>query len=297
MHESNIPFVKSYIDSKNLNNNTFKIEGWTFHEKIGILPLRIKINNNVVIIKNKNREDVSSFYNNKNIINCGWTIDNIPNNTYKLELEINIENEWKKVSDILLCNSQINFDKIPSFIVIDNVYSDPDSVRNFALSQNFNYHPQNHKGKRTDNTFLFNGLKEFFESKLGCKIKNWDYYGTNGCFQYCIAGEQLVYHKDTQEYAGVLFLTPEAPPQTGTTFYRSKYTKKMKLSDNDSDHSIVFKNGFYDSTEFEVVDVVGNVYNRIVLFDARMIHSASCYFGTNIENGRLFQLFFFDLDI
>jgi hypothetical protein len=60
--------------------------------------------------------------------------------------------------------------------------------------------------------------------------------------------------------------------------------------------SIVFKNGFLDSTEFEMVDTVGNVYNRIVLFDAKMIHAASCYFGTNLQNGRLFQLFFFDID-
>jgi hypothetical protein len=66
---------------------------------------------------------------------------------------------------------------------------------------------------------------------------------------------------------------------------------------NNDDHGIVFKNGFYDSTEFEVVDVVGNVYNRLVLFNARMIHSASTYFGNNMENGRLFQLFFFDLDL
>jgi hypothetical protein len=295
MHESNEEYVKSYIDSITFENNFFKIEGWTFHEKLAILPLRIKTNDNYFDIKIKNRQDVGLFYDNSNILNCGWYIDNIPNKYSKVELEINIENEWKKVFDILLCNHQINYNNIPSFVVIDDVYVDPDSVRNFALSQTFNYHPNNHKGRRTDTTFLFNGLKDLFESKLNCKIKNWEYYGTNGCFQYCIAGEQLVYHFDAQQYAGVLFLTPDAPPQTGTTFYRSKYTKKMKVSDNE--HSIVFKNGFYDSTEFDVVDVVGNVYNRIVLFDARMIHAASCYFGTNIDNGRLFQLFFFDLDL
>ena len=295
MHESNIKFVKSYIDSKKSNNNTFKIEGWTFHEILNVLPLRIKLDNNYISVKNKNREDVVSFYNNKNILNCGWIIDNISYEYSKIDLEINIQNIWEKVCEISLCNAKINSNNIPSFLVIDNVYSVPDSVRNFALSQSFHYHPHNHKGKRTESTFLFNGLKDFFESKLGCKIKNWEHYGTNGCFQYCIAGEQLVYHFDAQEYAGVLFLSPDAPPETGTTFYRSKHTKKMKIQNGD--HPIVFKNGFYDSTEFEIVDVVGNVYNRVVLFDARMIHAASCYFGTNMENGRLFQLFFFDLDL
>jgi hypothetical protein len=92
----------------------------------------------------------------------------------------------------------------------------------------------------------------------------------------------------------LLFLTPNAPPQTGTTFYRSKNTGKKKIFD-DAENSVVFKNGYLDSTEFEVVDVVGNVYNRLVLFDAKMFHAASNYFGKTLENGRLFQIFFFDL--
>ena len=294
MHESDQEFVKSYLDNVIYENNSIKIEGWTFHEKLNVLPLRIKIKDSYLTLNSKNREDVSFFYKNPNIINCGWYIDNIPNNEYVVELEININNEWKRVYELFLCNTDIN-KSVPSFLVVDNVYSDPDSIRNFALCQTYNFHPNNHKGKRTETTFLFNGLKELFESKIGCKIKNWETYGTNGCFQYCIAGEQLVYHFDAQEYAGVLFLTPDAPPQSGTTFYRSKYTKKMTI--NNDDHGIVFKNGFYDSTEFDIVDVVGNVYNRLVLFNARMIHSASTYFGNNMENGRLFQLFFFDLDL
>ena len=92
MHESNIKFVKSYIDSKKSNNNTFKIEGWTFHEILNVLPLRIKLDNNYINVKNKNREDVVSFYNNKNILNCGWIIDNISYEYSKIDLEINIQN-------------------------------------------------------------------------------------------------------------------------------------------------------------------------------------------------------------
>ena len=68
----------------------------------------------------------------------------------------------------------------------------------------------------------------------------------------------------------------------------------MKVSG--AEHGQVIKNGYLDSTEFDLVDVVGNVYNRLVLFDAQVIHAASTYFGTTKENGRLFQLFFFDLE-
>ena len=138
-------------------------------------------------------------------------------------------------------------------------------------------------------------MKESFENILNCKIKNWEKYHINGCFQICVGGDQLVYHFDDQEYAGIIFLTPDAPPQTGTSFYRSRHTKKMKC--DNTDENVVFKNGYLDSTEFEVVDVVGNIYNRLVLFDSKMFHAASNYFGKNLENGRLFQLFFFDLEM
>ena len=53
---------------------------------------------------------------------------------------------------------------------------------------------------------------------------------------------------------------------------------------------------FLDGTPFEPVDVLGNVYNRLVIFDAQCIHSASEYFGTVKENCRLWQMFFFDTE-
>lgn len=319
MHETKHSNVKGYIDEvNNKNKKEIFLKGWCFHEKFLNAEIRLKyllndFNTEIYSYDTelyKPREDVAKFYNNLNIINCGWNfllMKNSETDKFKdLEFQMffdekwntiftfnfNLEKEKKKEMD----SSPIKLRKfIPSFVVVDNFYENPDKVRSFALKQDFNYHPDYHKGKRTDVVYRFNGLRESFESILGIKIKNWEKYGVNGCFQYCIAGDQLVYHYDTQEYAGVLFLTPDAPPNTGTSFYRSKYTKKSRIEQKDID--ITFKNGFLDSTEFDVVDVVGNVYNRLVLFDAQMIHAASTYFGNSIENGRLFQLFFFDLDV
>ena len=53
---------------------------------------------------------------------------------------------------------------------------------------------------------------------------------------------------------------------------------------------------FYDSTTYEVVDTVANVYNRLVMFDSKTIHAATGYFGDAIENARFFHLFFFDVE-
>jgi len=294
MHKTNCELVKGFIDEKDMKN--LYLKGWCFHETYLVCPIRIKYScNGIVNLQDLiplKREDVSNFYDNDKFMYCGWEIDIIVNKQdliTNIILEIFFDENWHNV--FIFGNRKIN---TPSIVVIDNFYDEPDKVRELALNQTFEFHPNNHKGKRTEKVFLFDGLKESFESILNQKIKNWNYYPVNGCFQICVGGDQLVYHVDLQEYAGIIFLTPDAPPQSGTNFFRSKYTKKTKVGSKEYD--IVFKNGFLDCTEFELVDTVGNVYNRLVLFDAQMIHAASTYFGNNLENGRLFQMFFFDLE-
>lgn len=299
MHETKHPLVKGYIDSTNVQDEYCIIKGWCFHTEKKVCPLRVMEDNEIEGECFQNiRNDVAQFYNDNSIQSCGWTIV-VMNRPLGADLQIQIDGSWETVFRFgaekrpVLCTETNPI--IPSFVVVDNFYKDPDSVRTFALEQPFHHHPDYHKGRRTDTVYRFPGLKERFETILGYSIKNWEHYGTNCCFQHCIDGDEIVYHFDGQEYAGVLFLTPDAPPDSGTTFFRSKYTKKMKTT-NKEEYDITFQHGFLDPQGFEVVDVVGNVYNRIVLFDAKMIHAASSYFGSNLQNSRLFQLFFFDID-
>lgn len=295
MHESLCPDVKAHVDNLIANSPA---TGWCYHLTMGVLPLRLRSDKSTVIVQLIERADVSSFFSRPDIKMCGWTGTSLDDGN--CDLEMNINNVWTPVLrlrssiDSLVQSSLCTKFSLPTFIVVDNFYSNPDMIREFALKQDFQENPKFHKGKRCINPgFRFPGLKEQFERILNAKIDNFDKYETNGCFQYCIAGEQAVFHTDFQQYAGVLFLTPEAPPQTGTRFYRSKITRKMKVGADE--YGKVYKTGHLDSTQFDEVDVVGNIYNRIVLFDARLIHSAPLYFGTDVKNGRLFQLFFFDM--
>lgn len=168
--------------------------------------------------------------------------------------------------------------------------------------------PSQHKGKRTNKVYRTEEQRLKFERILRCKIEKstWDSSpDTHGCFQYCIPGDKLVYHCDLQTYAGIIFLTPDAPPECGTSLFRSKKNKVMRPDDpfaikrtGKSEIELateIFENGFYDDTQFELVDKVGNLYNRLVLFSGKNIHAASGYFGDTKENSRLFQLFFFDV--
>ena len=297
MHETLSPNVLGYIDRVIKESDSIMIAGWCLSRTNETKRIRILTNSGeTTFVPPHIRPDVSQFYKIDSLVHCGWT-ETLPCTILPCHLQMEVEPEkWETVFTFkeLAQNSFAIQNHPPAYVVADNFYENPDAVREFALSLEFNYHPSYHKGKRTDQCYRFDGLKERFEQLVGRKIINWEKYGTNGCFQYCIGGDQLVYHCDTQQYAGVLFLTPDAPVTTGTSLFRSIHTKNMKVPEKD--HAKVFQNGYLDPTQFERVDSVGNVYNRLILFDSLTIHAASEYFGSTKENGRLFQLFFFDLE-
>jgi len=203
----------------------------------------------------------------------------------------------EKKKEVELDATLFNANAMPGFWVVDNFYTDPDAIRKFALEQDYQINhdgEQGYIGTRTEKQFLFPGLKERFEQIMGHTITRWQEHGMNGRFQYCKAGEPLVYHCDLQTWAGMLYLTPNAPYNTGTSTYALKNTNIRHLSHPDI--YSCFKPGSrnFDRTPFETVDVLGNVYNRLVIFNAGYLHAASEYFGFTPENSRLWQMFFFD---
>lgn len=176
--------------------------------------------------------------------------------------------------------------------VVDNFYQNPDDVRNFALSLEFGADIRWYKGLRSKTNFKPEGLKESFESIIGEKITVWDEHQYNGCFQITTAEDPQVYHHDVQKWAAMIYLTPDAPLESGTRTHRSKISGARHATDTGIDQA--FAGGFIDSTKFDIVDNAANVYNRLVIMDAQCIHSAGPYFGTDNKSGRLIHLFFFD---
>jgi glycosyltransferase involved in cell wall biosynthesis len=199
-------------------------------------------------------------------------------------------NEGQKTINSFSVNIQIK----PRLWIVDNFYDDPYAVREFALEQKFEENLNYYKGNRSKDQYIIPGTKEAFEKIIGKKITNWtETHGMCGRFQYCTAEDDLVYHCDSQTLAGMIYLTPDAPVSCGTSLFAHKRTGLR--NENDFGNINVFdETGYYDKTKFELVDTAGNVFNRLVLFDAKCIHSANEYFGTNITNSRLFHLFFFD---
>lgn len=192
---------------------------------------------------------------------------------------------------------KVNPDYMPGVWIVDNFLKDPDALREFALAQEYqvnNDGEMGYIGRRTHKQFLWDGLKEEFERIIGRKITRWEDHGMNGRFQHAKAGEPLVYHCDHQAWAGMLYLTPNAPYQSGTMTYAKKGTQIRHLSNPEIYSCFHPDSRNFDSTIFEPVDVFGNVYNRLVIFNAGYLHSAGPYFGFNETNSRLWQMFFFD---
>jgi hypothetical protein len=188
--------------------------------------------------------------------------------------------------------SSINFHQhTPNILVVDNFYKNPDEIRKEALASKFETDDKIYKGKRTHYKFLFPYVKEEFERLLNVKITDWLNQPANGIFQITNANDPLVWHSDTQDYAGAVYLTPDADSM-GTSFWRDKKYGNRRPPSNEAHCNEVYSE--YNLTHpdnWELVDKVGAVYNRLVLWDAKLIHSASQY-G---DKERLVQLFFFSI--
>jgi hypothetical protein len=189
-------------------------------------------------------------------------------------------------------NLTLNSTRNKRVFVVDNFYADPDSVRNYAMSLDFAKDLRWYKGLRTTTAYRPDQIKTAFEEIIGQSITNWEEHGFNGVFQLTTAEDPQVYHYDSQKWAAMIYLTPNAPVHSGTRLHKSLITGARSADEEGVDGA--FSYGFYDSTKFDVVDDMGNIYNRCVIMDARNIHSAGPYFGQNLQNGRLIHLFFFD---
>lgn len=186
----------------------------------------------------------------------------------------------------------VNPQRNKRLFVVDNFYSNPDAVRQYALTHEFVEDLRYYKGLRSTQYYRDDKIKQAFEEVIGENIQNWDNYGFNGCFQITTAKDPQVYHCDTQKWAAMVYLTPNAPVSAGTRLHIHKQTGLNHGSQADINYA--FQGGSYDGTKFDVTAEASNLYNRLVIMDAKHIHSAGTYFGNNKETGRLVHLFFFD---
>jgi len=188
-----------------------------------------------------------------------------------------------------------------SLIVIDDFYANPMEVRNFALNQQFNI-TGNFPGFRTT-SLLNDTIKEAIQYVMypfAGEIVDWFEDGHTGAFQYTTEEHHSWIHSDGGvRWAGVLYLTPNAPLSAGTGFYRHKKTKidrfvHLTETPTEKDLNNPYLTDYKDITKWELTDEVSNKFNRLILYDATLFHKSMDYFGKSLYDGRLFQVFFFN---
>jgi len=89
-------------------------------------------------------------------------------------------------------------------------------------------------------------------------------------------------------WAGVCYLTPDAPYTGGTGLFRHRATGEHSKITTDHEG--------YDYTKYDLFDRIGNKFNRLIIYRGDLFHASLDYFGDNPTNGRLFQTFFFDTE-
>ena len=106
--------------------------------------------------------------------------------------------------------------------------------------------------------------------------------------------------RDLCRYAAVIYLTPAPPPAGGTGFYRLRHPdgtlggNACPPPHNNLVEALKVTRLPPDAWVEELR--VDNVYNRIVLYKAALVHSASGYFGSTLEDKRLTAAFFWMAD-
>ena len=191
--------------------------------------------------------------------------------------------------------------RVNSF-TIDNFYANPMEVREFALKQEFKVRG-NYPGQRTI-SFLNDSMKKKLRDILypfAGEILNWGGEYT-GSFQYTTASDRSWIHADsTTDWAAVCYLTPDAPLSSGTGIFRHKATgwshyDYKRQHDEEYNKQAPPGHDTQDYTKWEIVDRIGNVFNRLIMYRADSYHVSLDYFGKDMYDGRLFQVFFFNTE-
>ena len=198
-------------------------------------------------------------------------------------------------------------------LIIDNFLPYPKQIRAWALqqeflnAQQFTEKYQKHTdwpGSRTDHVF---DLDNEYGNNVLTAVANiiTRMTGRNGVsiksyFQLTLEtdGDSWVHQDNNVDYAGLLFMNPNANPESGTTLYRCNDVDKWTsyMSDQEGYQKLKTINSKEDvdlyKHLFTPIDIIGNVFNRLIIYKGDLYHKSNNYFGNTKEDGRLTQVFF-----
>lgn len=195
-------------------------------------------------------------------------------------------------------------------IIVDNFYSRPDAVRQRALSSKYaditaTDYPGFASRLRLETEALERMFSELVRSELNLDSARF----TWGGFRFITeeSGKLPKVHADVAcDWAGMVYLTPNAPLSAGTAFYRHKETgfdapptdreaRALGYIDASEFDDRVIHRDKADLSKWEQITCVGPVYNRLILFrGSDFYHAPLGGCGDSAESARLTHIFFFN---
>ena len=195
--------------------------------------------------------------------------------------------------------------------VISNFYENPDAIRQFALAQKYTFRHEEagldyvYPGCRTKD---LHALDASLQAMVLKKLVSVFHIPEHDLMRWSISSsfqsvseiyKEGVIHTDSNTiFAGVLYLAPDAPLNSGTSLYRKntsfnqeRYQKALDQNDERFKSGEIVMNTDYHSMFDEVVRV-NNVYNTLILYEGDIFHAANQFFGRTLEDSRLAQVFF-----
>ncbi len=181
-----------------------------------------------------------------------------------------------------------------AYVVTDDFYETPYTVRSSALSQSYSAppgldpaNPQNGGAamRATCAGEIERYAREKIEGILGAAI-----VASLFQFRYTLAAfpKRAVCHFDDFDFTAVMYLTLPQHCQGGTSFFRHRPTDHASFDPDSSS-----KYNFADPAQWEEVDRVPMKFNRMVVYPGKLFHSPTPpFFGDTIENARLSQTMF-----
>lgn len=198
-------------------------------------------------------------------------------------------------------------------MIIDNFLPLPRVVRHWAASQKYynakEYTEMYNKhtdwpGKRTLHvTDLDPEYANFTLNKVASIVNRcYDVYNLSikSYFQLTIEddGDSWVHQDNDTDIAGILYLNPNPPENSGTTLYHCNDVNSWQayMATQEGYNTLKTINRIDNETLykelFQPIDVISNVFNRLILYPGTAYHKSNDYFGKDITDGRLTQVFF-----
>lgn len=204
-----------------------------------------------------------------------------------------------------------------SALILDNFLQFPKIVRQWAISQEYFTAKEfsdmygkhtDWPGKRTKHVVeldedyannVLNSVANIAMSLFGLKNISIKSY-----FQLTTVqdGDSWVHQDNNVKLAAILYLNPEPLVSSGTTLYTCKNKEKWESFMSTGEGYNILKTinrlenkQLYEEL-FEPIDIIGNVFNRLVVYPGDQYHKSNDYFGDDVNNGRLTQVFFINED-